>query len=233
MRMFGAHHLEVVRVRRRAVVRVPATTANLGAGFDCVGAAVDRCLTASVVLQPQPELALRLHREPPNYYDVKKQARFVAYCKVRFVGELTNISLYAQDSLSHKRLSFQLGIRYDRNHDQVLAASVVANPLLPDWLPAATFAGADPGIIFNNFSPRVGFTFDVNGNGKTLARGIRLSHRGAFLARIGVVGWCLRRLLSGSRWLPSARLDQRASGRVPGILPRGSAALRAQPSHLL
>jgi hypothetical protein len=41
----------------------------------------------------QPELALRVHREPPAYYDVKKQARFVAYCKVRFVGELTNVSL--------------------------------------------------------------------------------------------------------------------------------------------
>jgi homoserine kinase len=62
MRMFGAHHLEVVRVRRRAVVRVPATTANLGAGFDCVGAAVDRCLTASVVLQPQPELGTTIQR---------------------------------------------------------------------------------------------------------------------------------------------------------------------------
>jgi hypothetical protein len=41
----------------------------------------------------QPELALRVHREPPSYYDVKKQMRFVAYCKVRFIGELTNVSL--------------------------------------------------------------------------------------------------------------------------------------------
>ncbi|HKH93800.1 MAG TPA: homoserine kinase [Gemmatimonadaceae bacterium] len=41
-------------MRRRAVVRVPGSTANLGAGFDCVGAAVDRCLTASVVVQPDP-----------------------------------------------------------------------------------------------------------------------------------------------------------------------------------
>jgi hypothetical protein len=41
----------------------------------------------------QPELALRLHREPPNYYDVKKQVRFIAYCKVRFVGELMNLAL--------------------------------------------------------------------------------------------------------------------------------------------
>lgn len=41
----------------------------------------------------QPELSLRLHREPPSYYDVKKQSRFVAYCKVRFLGELQNVAL--------------------------------------------------------------------------------------------------------------------------------------------
>lgn len=41
-------------MRRRAVVRVPGSTANLGAGFDCAGAAVDRWLTASVVVQPEP-----------------------------------------------------------------------------------------------------------------------------------------------------------------------------------
>jgi homoserine kinase len=33
---------------RRASVRVPASSANLGAGFDCIGIAVDRWLTASV-----------------------------------------------------------------------------------------------------------------------------------------------------------------------------------------
>jgi homoserine kinase len=35
-------------VSRRVVVRVPASTANLGAGFDCVGVAVDRWLSVSV-----------------------------------------------------------------------------------------------------------------------------------------------------------------------------------------
>jgi homoserine kinase len=49
-------------MRRRAVVRVPGTTANLGAGFDCVGAAVDRCLTASVVVQPDAELGTVIQR---------------------------------------------------------------------------------------------------------------------------------------------------------------------------
>ena len=35
---------------RTANVRVPATSANVGAGFDCIGFAVDRWLTASVIV---------------------------------------------------------------------------------------------------------------------------------------------------------------------------------------
>jgi homoserine kinase len=36
--------------QKRARARVPASTSNLGAGFDCIGVAVDRWLTASVVV---------------------------------------------------------------------------------------------------------------------------------------------------------------------------------------
>jgi homoserine kinase len=39
---------------RTASVRVPATSANLGAGFDCIGMAVDRWLTASVEADDNP-----------------------------------------------------------------------------------------------------------------------------------------------------------------------------------
>lgn len=46
----------------RAVVRVPASTSNLGAGFDCVGVAVDRWLTATVVAEPDAKEPLRLQR---------------------------------------------------------------------------------------------------------------------------------------------------------------------------
>ena len=44
-------------------------------------------------LWAQPELALRLHREPPVMGDVDKNLRFVAYCRVRFVGELEKVAL--------------------------------------------------------------------------------------------------------------------------------------------
>ena len=39
----------------------------------------------------QPELALRVHREPPNLDNLDKNLRFVAYCKVRFVAEFEKV----------------------------------------------------------------------------------------------------------------------------------------------
>ena len=38
------------------------------------------------------------------------------------------------------------------------------------WLPAISFPGADPKVFFNNFSPRVGLTFDLRRDGRTIAR---------------------------------------------------------------
>jgi Carboxypeptidase regulatory-like domain/TonB-dependent Receptor Plug Domain len=84
--------------------------------------------------------------------------------------DLKNISLYAQDTVVKGRLTAQLGLRYDYNHDQVLDASVVANPLVPTLLPALSFGGLDPGIAFNDLSPRLGLTYDLRGTGKTIAK---------------------------------------------------------------
>src|SRR4029077_17693581 len=60
------------------------------------------------------------------------------------VYDLLNISLYAQDTFTHKRFTAQLGIRYDYNHDLAQSSTVVANPLVPQLLPAVNFPGADP-----------------------------------------------------------------------------------------
>src|SRR4051812_23662700 len=86
------------------------------------------------------------------------------------VYDLVNYSAYAQDTVTHGRLTMQLGVRYDYTKDKAGAANIAANPLGGPWLPAIEFPGADPGVAFKNFSPRVGFTYDLTGDGKTIAR---------------------------------------------------------------
>jgi hypothetical protein len=82
----------------------------------------------------------------------------------------TNYSAYIQDTITRGRATYQLGLRYDYNKDKAAAASIVANPLGGPWLPGIDFEGADPGVAFNDWSPRVGFTYDLTGNGRTIAK---------------------------------------------------------------
>jgi hypothetical protein len=86
------------------------------------------------------------------------------------VFDLVNYSAYVQDTITRGRFNIQAGLRYDYNKDKAQAANIAANPLGGPWLPAIQFPGADPGRAFNNFSPRVGLTYDVTGNGRTIAR---------------------------------------------------------------
>ena len=91
------------------------------------------------------------------------------------VYDTPNVAAYLQDTITHNRLTVTVGVRYDRMWDKALSASIAANPLgmgqgTVNWLPAINFNGADPGIVWNNFSPRAGLTFDINGDGKTIAK---------------------------------------------------------------
>ena len=86
----------------------------------------------------------------------------------------TTHSFYIQDEYQTGRLTARIGLRYDRYTDDAKASSVDANPIIPDLLPAVEFAGANPGVVWNNFSPRLGLNFDMFGTGKTVA-GVTLS----------------------------------------------------------
>jgi pimeloyl-ACP methyl ester carboxylesterase len=66
---------------------------------------------------------------------------------------------------------------------------------------------------------------------RTLARGVRLSRRGAMLARIGIVGWCLRSMLAGSRWLPKA-VGGAASGRGLTVMKRIAGEVGKMPREV-
>jgi Carboxypeptidase regulatory-like domain len=84
--------------------------------------------------------------------------------------DLQTYAVFVQDSFTVDRLTLNLGVRWDRQDDQQFASSVAANPIAPDWLPALTFPGGDPGVVWNTYSPRIGMTYDLRGTGKTIAR---------------------------------------------------------------
>ena len=86
------------------------------------------------------------------------------------VYDLTNYAAYVQDTITRGRATYQVGVRYDYNKDEAGAASIVANPLGGPWLPAINFPGADPGVAFHDFSPRLGFTYDLSGTGRTIVK---------------------------------------------------------------
>jgi homoserine kinase len=60
-------------VSRRVHVRVPASTSNLGAGFDCVGVAVDRWLTVAISLDAAPNDVTVLREGTLSDLDVRHE----------------------------------------------------------------------------------------------------------------------------------------------------------------
>ncbi|MEP7118779.1 MAG: TonB-dependent receptor, partial [Acidobacteriota bacterium] len=152
--------------------------------------------------------------------------------------DLTNASVFVQDTITHGRATLQLGVRYDYNHDTALAANIVANPLATcvagsgvtcvgssstggSWLPGISFNGADPGVKFNNFSPRLGFTYDLQGNGKTLARANYARYYGQ--VGTGAIASTINPVGSTTLRYPWADLNRN------GVADAGEVALSASP----
>ena len=79
-------------------------------------------------------------------------------------------AIYVQDTFSVKRFTLNLGVRWDRATDEALPGQVPANPLIPQIMPAIDFPGIDGGVVWNDFSPRLGMTYDITGTGKSVAR---------------------------------------------------------------
>jgi len=77
---------------------------------------------------------------------------------------------YAQDTMSVGNLTANVGVRYDRQKGTNEATSAPANPLFPDILPAVSYAGGDAGFTWTNVTPRLGLTYALGPERKTLLR---------------------------------------------------------------
>jgi hypothetical protein len=82
---------------------------------------------------------------------------------------LNTSALYAQDTIQAGRVTLNLGLRWDNQTEESLASTVPAHPFAPQILPQVTFAGADPGVTWNNISPRLGLNYDFKNDGRTVA----------------------------------------------------------------
>ncbi len=84
--------------------------------------------------------------------------------------ESDRLSFYFNDAYNIGRFTFNLGFRVDRENSWANELEVPANPIAPEIMPAFTYSAIDPGVVFWTFAPRLGFTFDLTGDGKTILR---------------------------------------------------------------
>jgi hypothetical protein len=78
-----------------------------------------------------------------------------------------NSALYAQDSWTLGRVTINPGIRFERFVMSIPAQSAAAGT----WVPARDFAEQKDIVNWNTVSPRLGFSWDLFGDGRTAVKG--------------------------------------------------------------
>jgi hypothetical protein len=95
---------------------------------------------------------------------------------VNFLGE--NYNAYVGDTFSKGNLTINGGIRWDKQTASNDASVAPANTAFPDLLPSLSFNGNAPTINWNDVSPRVGLTYALDANRKTVARASYANYAG-------------------------------------------------------
>jgi hypothetical protein len=80
-------------------------------------------------------------------------------------------SIFLQDSWTIKRrLTLNLGVRYDRFTSYYPDETTSQNPDWPTLFPVTKFPASGNLVVWNNVSPRIGVAYDVRGNGASVVR---------------------------------------------------------------
>ncbi|MDX1630423.1 MAG: TonB-dependent receptor [Thermoanaerobaculia bacterium] len=84
--------------------------------------------------------------------------------------EQTYTALWVQDTLTFGSLTINGGLRYDLQDGEIVSGTRFANPVFPDVLPRLDFQGLDPEFEWETISPRLGVTYALGAERKTLLR---------------------------------------------------------------
>lgn len=82
----------------------------------------------------------------------------------------TYYAFHFQDIITTGRATMRLGVRYDYQNGKNTPSTIPAHQVAPDLLPGIDFPGAEDLTAWNSLSPRLGFTYDMTGDGRTIAR---------------------------------------------------------------
>ncbi len=80
------------------------------------------------------------------------------------------LAFYVGDTFQRNRFTLTAGLRYDRQDGAALASDARANTGLPDVLPGISFPGYDTPFTWNTLLPRVGVTWALDDQSKTVLR---------------------------------------------------------------
>jgi hypothetical protein len=105
-----------------------------------------------------------------------------------------------------ERMTLLAGLRFGRQH--LYYRDTEATPFLSDFFPTGRFPGKDL-VTWNTWAPRLGLTYDLTGDGKTVLKG----HYGRYYFNIGTLGAANP---GGYSYLEYKFLDQNQNGLYDG-----------------
>ena len=96
-------------------------------------------------------------------------------------------SAYVSDTYTKNRLTLNLGLRFDHQMGTDTASTVEGSTFIPALLPTIDYAGGAGKVTWNDFSPRVGFTYALDDSRRTVARASFARYSGQISQ--GDAGW--------------------------------------------
>lgn len=110
---------------------------------------------------------------PGGQFDISEGAPVLLAEAVRdrrSLGHALYVDAYIGDSWRWHRLTFDAGVRWDRQAGSVDAATIDANPVAPGVLPAVNVAAQSSALVWSLVSPRASLAFALDGDSHTILR---------------------------------------------------------------